>query len=153
MPHAHEQPEYTHNAETDYRTHPELYKVGIGEQGVLIAEPYKSEILPLWRFKTPEIARESSEAIYHKFLDYKAQNDFVGMDMARKYLQMGMTRSRRYANHAGGRKYKPGTREVLPYQVDPVKAESAAIFREKWTQAKEDPEYVRLKQQHRQRFG
>ena len=153
MSHAHEQSEYTHNAETDYRAYPELYKVGIGEQGVLIAEPYKSEILPLWRFKTPEIARESSEAIYQKFLDYKAQNDFVGMDMTRKYLQMGMTRARRYTNHAGGRKYKPGTREVLPYHVDPVKAESAAIFRQKWTQAKEDPEYLRLKQQHRQRFG
>ena len=31
--------------------------------------------------------------------------DGVGMDMARKFLQMGFTRSRRYANHKGGRKY------------------------------------------------
>lgn len=31
----------------DFRTHPERYLVGRGEQGVLTAEPYKSELLPL----------------------------------------------------------------------------------------------------------
>ena len=41
----------------DFRNHPELYKVGRGEQGVLTAAPYKSELLPLWRFSTPAIAR------------------------------------------------------------------------------------------------
>lgn len=35
----------------DYRSHPELYKVARGEQGVLTVEPYKSEILPHWRFR------------------------------------------------------------------------------------------------------
>lgn len=87
------------------RKNPELYRVGKGEQGVLLVEPYKSEILPLWRFKTPEIARESSAKIYKMFLEYKKQKDFVGMDMARKFLQMGITRARRYANHPSGRKY------------------------------------------------
>ena len=43
----------------DFREHPERYRIGKGEQGVLIAEPYKSELLPLWRFKTPAIARTS----------------------------------------------------------------------------------------------
>ncbi len=37
---------------TDFRQHPELYRVGKGEQGVLLVEPYKGEILPHWRFKT-----------------------------------------------------------------------------------------------------
>jgi hypothetical protein len=32
---------------TDFRQRPELYRVGRGEQGVLLVEPYKSEILPL----------------------------------------------------------------------------------------------------------
>ncbi len=81
----------------DLRKNPELYRVGIGEQGVLLVEPYKSEILPHWRFKTPEIAEESSEKIYELFLEYKNQKDFIGMDMARKFLQMGITRARRYA--------------------------------------------------------
>lgn len=35
----------------DYRSHPERYKVARGEQGVLTVEPYKSEILPHWRFR------------------------------------------------------------------------------------------------------
>lgn len=88
------------------RDHPELYRVGRGEQGVLLVEPYKSEILPHWRFATPEVAQESSNLIYQMFLDYLANDDFVGADMARKFLQMGYTRSRRYANHKGGKKYK-----------------------------------------------
>lgn len=49
---------------TDFRKNPELYRIGGGEQGVLLVEPYKSELLPLWRFRTVEIARESSNVIY-----------------------------------------------------------------------------------------
>lgn len=47
----------------NFRVHPELYKVGRGEQGVLMVEPYKREILTHWRFKTPDIAQEFSEKI------------------------------------------------------------------------------------------
>lgn len=70
----------------DLRKNPELYRVGKGEQGVLTVEPYKSEILPHWRFKTPEVATESSAKIYEMFLDYKEKKDFVGMDMSQLYL-------------------------------------------------------------------
>lgn len=149
----------------DFRQHPELYRVGKGEQGVLLVEPYKSEILPYWRFKTPDIAKESSEKIYELFLDYLAQDDFVGADMARKFLQMGYTRSRRYANHKSGRKYKANPQkagskeaeqqarqEILPYDVDPVKAESAAIFKEKWNIAKTNEKYLQLLKQHKQMY-
>ena len=92
-------------ARIDFRKTPEFYRIGRGEQEVLLVQPYKSEILPHWRFKTPPIARKSAGKIYQLFLGYKAQEDFVGMDMARKFLQMGYTRSRRYANHKSGRKY------------------------------------------------
>ena len=136
----------------DFREHPELYRVGKGEQGVLLVEPYKSEILPHWRFKTPAIAQKSANKIYRMFLDYKSREDFVGMDMARKFLQMGYTRSRRYANHKSGRKYKEGTREVLQREEDAVKAESAKIFYEKWKKAREDKEYLELKKQHKERY-
>jgi hypothetical protein len=70
---------------------------------VLICEPYKGELVPLWRFKTPEIATASSKAIYKLFLAYLRQNDFVGAYIARKFLQMGFTRARRYTNYKGGR--------------------------------------------------
>ncbi|MBD2040492.1 DUF4385 domain-containing protein [Microcoleus sp. FACHB-672] len=141
----------------DFRLSPELYRVGKGEQGVLLVEPYKSEILPHWRFKTPEIARQSSEKIYEMFLNYLEQDDFVGADMARKFLQMGYTRARRYANHKSGKKYqknpqkessqkaqKEARKDILPYEVDPIKAESAAIFKEKWTLAKTNEKYLQL---------
>ncbi len=137
----------------DFRQHPELYRIGRGEQGVLSVEPYKGEILPHWRFKTPEVARESSEKIYALYEAYKAAGDFVGMDMARKFIQMGYTRARRYANHPGGRKYKPGTREILPFTEDKTKAECAQIFRTRWDYIKADPEYQRLAQEHRKLSG
>jgi hypothetical protein len=136
----------------DFRTHPELYRVGKGEQGVLLVEPYKSEILPHWRFKTPAIARKSADKIYKLFLGYKAKDDFVGMDMARKFLQMGYTRSRRYANHKSGRKYDKDSKKVLEREEGAVKAESAQIFYEKWKKAREDKEYLALKKQHRERY-
>ena len=137
---------------TDFREHPELYRIGRGEQGVLLVEPYKAELLPHWKFKTPEMAQISAGRIYGMFLAYKAQDDFVGMDMARKYLQMGYTRSRRYANHKSGRKYQAGTNEALPRDVDIVKAESARIFQEKWRLAREDEGYLQLKKRHRELY-
>jgi hypothetical protein len=136
----------------DFREHPEFYRVGRGEQGVLLVEPYKSEILPHWRFKTPEVAKRSANKIYRMFLDYKIKDDFVGMDMARKFLQMGYTRSRRYANHKSGRKYEEGSKEVLERAEDIVKAESAKIFYEKWTKVREDKKYLELKKQHKERY-
>lgn len=148
----------------DLRKNPELYRVGKGEQGVLLVEPYKSEILPHWRFKTPEIAKESSEKIYQMFLEYKKQKDFVGMDMARKFLQMGITRSRRYTNHPSGKKYdgsvpadKKGRsgshgRAELPKGFDAEKAESAKIFAEKYFLAKNDEVYQKLMKEHKEKY-
>jgi hypothetical protein len=105
---------YEWHGTINYRLHPEQYKVGKGEQGVLLCEPYKSEILPHWRFKTVVIAKESSEKIFALFESYLKNNDFVGADLSRKYLQMGYTRARRYANHVGGRKYDPLTGQEKP---------------------------------------
>lgn len=158
------------NYDLDYRNlnlreHPELYRVGKGEMGVLLVQPYKSEILPYWKFKTPDIARQSSEKIFQLFLDYKQKDDFIGMDMARKFLQMGYTRSRRYANHRTGQKYdgpvpddKKGQsgahgRQQLPRDEDPVKAESARIFYARYLEAREDEKYKQLKKEWQQKYG
>ena len=131
----------------DYRAHPERYRVGRGEQGVLTVEPYKSELLPLWRFRTPEVAKASAEALWQRFERYREAGDFVGMDMARKFLQMGYTRARRYANHPGGRKYGPDGRE-LPRETDETKAEAARVFYPYWRRAAEDPGYRAAKARH-----
>ncbi|WP_419418686.1 DUF4385 domain-containing protein [Legionella sp. D16C41] len=136
----------------DFRLNPERYVIGKGEQGVLIAEPYKSEILPHWRFKTPDIAKQSAQAIYNLFLQYRHDDDFVGMDMARKYLQMGFTRARRYANHASGRKYNADG-SIKPQDLDSEnspKAQSAAIFLSFYQKAMADEHYQKLKELHLQ---
>jgi hypothetical protein len=150
----------------DHRAHPELYRVARGEQGVFSVEPYKSELLPLWRFATPEQAAASSAAILARFRTYLEAEDLVGADMARKYLQMGYTRSRRYARHPGGKKYdgpvpddKKGVsgahgRAELPLgDEDPVKAESARIFKLAWDEAAADETYQRLKAAHVEAYG
>jgi len=136
----------------DFRKEPHRYRIGRGEQGVLMAEPYKSEILPHWRFKTPEAAETSASKIYGMFLEYKQQDDFVGMDMARKFLQMGFTRARRYANHASGRKYD-GEGAVRTQETDwndSPKAQSARIFYTYYIQAREDAGYQAAKRHHQQ---
>jgi len=148
----------------DFRAQPELYRIGRGEQGVLSVEPYKSEILPHWRFRTPEIARESAAQIYKLYLDYKAANDFVGMDMARKFLQMGWTRSLRYFNHKSGKKYvgpvppdrkgQSGAwgREVAPFERNPEKLECARIFKEYLDTVREDPQYLASVERHQETY-
>jgi hypothetical protein len=117
---------------------------------VLIAEPYKSELLPYWKFATPDIAEKSAKKLYSLFLAYGESYDFVGMDMARKFLQMGFTRARRYANHKDGKKYaKDGS--VRPQESDwstSDKAQSAAIFYGYYQKAKTNPLYLKLKAQH-----
>jgi len=146
----------------DFRKSPEKYLIGRGEQGVLLVEPYKSEILPYWKFATPDKATVSADRILAMFYEYKSKDDFVGMDMARKFLQMGFTRSRRYANHKGGKKYdgpvpddKKGQsgahgRKELPRSVeDPIKAESARIFYARYEQAKNDVEYQAMAKRHK----
>jgi hypothetical protein len=159
---------------TDFRKHPALYRIGVGEQGVLLVQPYKSEILPHWKFKTEAVARQSATRIYELFKQYLQDQDFVGADMARKYLQMGFTRARRYANHKSGRKYTTGEEDqakgrAYPYssgsknkgnpllkQEDDAltneKAKAAAVFKDYWFRAKDDPEYRRQKAAFRERY-
>jgi Domain of unknown function (DUF4385) len=156
---------YKQNLEgVNFREHPEQYSIGKGEQGVLMIEPYKSQLLPYWRFKTPEIALASAKKLYKMFLAYGKADDFVGMDMARKFLQMGFTRSRRYANHAGGKKYQsnpqlaPTAKEEKelrqlqllqnPDWATNEKAQSAAIFFEYYQKALKHRTYVALKNKH-----
>ena len=154
-------------ATVDFRRHPELYRVGRGEQGVLLVQPYKGEILPHWRFKDAAAATASSAAIWGLFEAYLKAEDFVGADMARKFLQMGFTRARRYANHAGGKKYagpvpddKKGQsgahgRAELPRTdaPDPDKVAAAEIFGRQWDAAKAHPEYLRQKDAFMARYG
>lgn len=126
-------------------------RIGSGEQGVLTFEPYKSHLLQLWRFRTQPIAKNSAEDLWKCFEEFYSQDDFIGMDMTRKFIQMGMTRAKRYANHAGGRKYKPGTSEELPkrkgHSDKDEKEKASKIFREYWERCKSHEGYQALKEE------
>ncbi|KAK7951054.1 uncharacterized protein PG986_006782 [Apiospora aurea] len=134
------------------------YRIGRGEQGVLTFEPYKSSLLPLWRFRTVAVARQSAADLWARFERFDADDeaDFVGMDMTRKFIQMGMTRAKRYANHAGGRKYRKdggARREELPRCTDEArmspdqreKAAASLVFREVWERCRAHEGYQRRK--------
>ena len=129
-----------------------LYRIGRGEQGVLLVRPYTNYICNHWRFKTPDEAVKSSNKIFAMYLDYREEKDFIGMDMCRKFLEMGFTRSRRYANHNSGRKYKKGTRDILPQESDHATSKyshSATIFKRVRDIVAKSDIYVRMRKEWR----
>ena len=129
-----------------------LYRIGRGEQGVLLVRPYTNDICAHWRFVDETTARDSSAKIYQMFLGFKTKGDFIGMDMARKFLEMGFTRARRYANHSSGRKYDKTSGKVRPQEKDwrtSTKAKSAAIFKQMREKVTSDAIYQSLRKQWR----
>ena len=81
------------------------YIMGRGDIPALDFEPYKTTLLPLFRYRNPEVAMRSSVALWQRFLDYDERKDFVGMDMARKFIRMGMIRAKTDVNGTGGKEY------------------------------------------------
>ena len=127
------------------------YRIGRGEQGVLLVRPYTNDICKYWKFKTPYIAQQSAQKIFDLYLDYRCKKDFVGMDMCRKFLEMGFTRARRYANHKDGKKYgKDG--KILPQEKDwatSEKAKSAKRFKEFRDLVTQDEFYISMRKEWR----
>ena len=147
-------PEY----DLDFREHPERYRHTPDERGAFKIEPYKSELLPLWGVATLDDAEEGAAAIHERYREYREAGEFVGMDMARKYLQMGWTRAMRYAKYPGGKKYErddDGDRvEREPQEwYDPEKREIALVYREHLDRVREDDAYERAKREHREQYG
>ena len=73
------------------------------------------------------------------------------MDMCRKFLEMGFTRARRYANHKDGKKYKNG--KILPQEPDALtseKAKSASRFKKIRDIVTHDPIYISMRKRWRE---
>ena len=134
-----------------FRPNDRRYRIGRGEQGVLLVRPYTDVICRHWRFKTLKEAKVSSQKIFDMYLDYRIQKDFVGMDMCRKFLEMGFTRARRYANHKDGKKYgKDG--KILPQEKDwatSEKAKSARRFKDFRDLVTQDEFYISMRKEWR----
>ncbi|KAK4574711.1 hypothetical protein LTR86_001552 [Recurvomyces mirabilis] len=136
------------------------YRIARGEEGVLTFEPYKSMLLPYWRFKTVPIAENSSKNLWSAFEYFLKTEDFVGADMTRKFIQMGMTRAKRYANHKGGKKYDRSEKEVTRdggERVELAKSEghegreeklaASEVFKAVWRRCTSDERYLELKKE------
>ena len=134
-----------------FRPNDTRYRIGRGEQGVLLVKPYTDVICKHWRFKTLKEAKVSSQKIFDMYLDYRIQKDFVGMDMCIKFLELGFTRARRYANHKDGKKYdKDG--KVLPQEKDwatSEKAKAATRFKQFRDLVTQDEFYITLRKKWR----
>ena len=129
------------------------YRIGRGEQGVLLVRPYTNDICKYWKFKTPYIAQQSAQKIFDLYLGYRVKKDFVGMDMCRKFLEMGFTRARRYANHKDGKKYDESGK-IKPQEKDwatSPKAKSAKVFYQARSRVVADPKYKQMRKEWRQR--
>ena len=144
--------------ELDYKTldfkvegNRKLYRIGRGEQGVLLVRPYTNDICSHWRFVNETIARKSADKIYSMFCDYKDKQDFIGMDMARKFLEMGFTRSRRYANHPSGKKYSSdgSVSPQSPTALHCEKSKSERVFKQMRDKAAYDKKYVIMRKEWR----
>ena len=137
---------------TVFRPNDTRYRIGRGEQGVLLVRPYTDVICKHWRFKTVREAKKSAEQIYNMYADYRVLKDFIGMDMCRKFLEMGFTRARRYANHKDDKKYgKDG--KVLPQEKDwatSEKAQSARVFKIWRDVVTHDPIYIQMRKRWRE---
>jgi hypothetical protein len=64
----HRVPLVTHDYRADSNPFPALKT----EQGVFTTPPYSAEIKGLWRFKDEATARESAEAIWARFEEYRS---------------------------------------------------------------------------------
>ena len=135
-----------------FKPNDKRYRIGRGEQGVLLVRPYTNDICKHWRFKTLDEAKESASTIFNLYLKYRKQKDFVGMDMCRKFLEMGFTRARRYANHKDGKKYNSdGT--IKPQEKDWAtsdKAKSATIFKRYRDIVAKDSKYKAMRKHWRE---
>ena len=124
-----------------------LYRIGRGEQGVLLVRPYTNDICAHWRFVNENIARKSANKIYSMFCDYKEQQDFIGIDRARTVLELGFTRSRRNATHRRGTKYSSdgSVSPQSPTALHCEKARAASVFKQMRDKAAYEEKYVTMR--------
>lgn len=139
-----------------------LEKYSLKSEVGVLSYKYSKKIHKYWKFKTPQLARESAKNIYkiltdnlnkcnqyiHMLRDDKLSINilkyFMRADICRKFIQMGYTRAMRYYYHKGGTKWlklKDGTWIIKPLDLDPIKKQSADIFKIYLNKTNNNPRY------------
>jgi hypothetical protein len=133
----------------DYSEHQSAYRIGRGEFGVMMYEPYTDDIGQYWKYKNADVARESIDAIKPMFDEYLDRGEFPGADMSRKFIQMGWTRALRYAKYPGGKKYVDGDERDAQTWYDESKYEASQVYKSVYDEVRQNDRYLRLKEMHR----
>ena len=81
---------------TDAETR-KLYRIGRGEQGVLLVRPYTDDICAHWRFVDEPTARKFLLRYTLCSGEFQQRKELHWYGYGAKFLEMGFTRARRYA--------------------------------------------------------
>jgi len=74
------------NSKINYKNNPEYYIYTSNEKGALEIEPYKTEIIKF---------EDDQNKLYQLFLKYIDDNDLIGADMIRKFIQIGIKKNKK----------------------------------------------------------
>ena len=120
---------YAWRPNVDYRANPEPTASARANRASWICEPYKGELVPL-AVQDAGGRHGEQQGDQQGVPGVPAAEGSFGRRLARKFLQIGLTRARRYTNYKGGRKYDPKDKHQLETGTgDPQKAASAHLLR------------------------
>lgn len=134
------------------KEHPELYIVDNNLKGIYSFEPYKSELLPLFKYKSVKGAKRSIDKLKYRFNKYLENQDFIGCNLTLKYLKAGYIFSQRYSRYENGRRYEDGE-EKEPLKIkdrDKEKMEITRMYKKVWEEVRSSEDYKKLKKEFRQ---
>ena len=127
--------------DTNYEAHPERYPLDMDDEQALDVAPYASRIVPFWRYRSTAEASTSAAQLYELYTRYKEANDFVGMDVVRRLLRLGLKYARNLAPD-------PALPPNAPLQPTP-----AAIFSKTFRMVDNDPDFASMRQTHAERHS
>jgi len=134
-----------YSKEVNYKKDPEEYDTSTGVSGVFSVSPYKDQLIKDFTFKNVKQSRKSAKNLYNKFKLYREKMDFIGMDMTRKFLELGYLQSLRFSKFPGGKKYtKSGNVRRVDYKQD-EKLEISKIYKRYLNLVNSDKVYKRTK--------
>tara|TARA_B100001094_G_scaffold141565_1_gene137207 strand:+ start:1076 stop:1501 length:426 start_codon:yes stop_codon:yes gene_type:complete len=106
----------------NYKVKPLFYEVTEDFGGMYVCEPYKTDLLKAWKFSNKNASDSSADKIKGMFLSYLKEDDFVGADLAKKFLRAGSERK-------------------------PIDKECQSCFLERYLEIKENQDYLKLRSQ------
>ena len=127
------------------------YQIGDPGDGVMNPEPYWSHLNAMWHFGTDSLAQKSCAKLWKWFLYYHYYGDFIGMDMVRKFIELGTMCATYMEDLRHGRtRYgvEAGQGEMgAVRKCGELTSDAALIFREALDQLQSHPGYLKSREE------